>query len=206
MTFASQILSSALIVHSATSINIDALINQINKEAECLKSRCTHGNSGQGGKKEGTADEALAATSLDRGKKKRRKGNCHNCGKAGHWARECHSTKKEKDESAATPAMQTSSTIYKPKNKPVGSANAITAHNYEGDGFWMAEEEAVNPAPIVSAEPDPMLGAPNNFEDAPHLEGEEMLLNEEEWFGVVITPAEETDSHIRIELYDSGAT
>jgi len=51
-----------------------------------------------------------------------------------------------------------------------------------------------------------MLGAPNDFENALHLEGEETLLNEEEWFGAVITPAEETDSHICVELYDSGAT
>ena len=160
----------------------------------------------QGGKKEGTADEALAATSSNRGKKKHCKGNYHNCGKVGHWARKCHSTKKEKDESAATLATQMLSTIYKPENKPVGSANAIMAHDYEGDRFWMAEEEAINLAPIVSVEPDPMLGAPNDLEDAPHLEGEEMLLNKEEWFGAVITPAEETDSHICIKLYNSGAT
>ena len=57
--------------------------------------------------------------------------------------------------------MQTSSTIYKPENKPMGSTNAITVHDYKGDGFWMAEEEAVNLAPIVSMDPDPMLGALN---------------------------------------------
>ena len=70
----------------------------------------------------------------------------------------------------------------------------------------MAKEEAVNPAPIVSVEPDPMLGAPNDFENTLHLEGEEMLLDEEEWFGAVTTPVEETDSHIHVELYDSGTT
>ena len=98
------------------------------------------------------------------------------------------------------------STTYKPKSKPVGFANAIMAHDYERDGFWMAEEKAVNLAPIVSTEPDPMLSAPNDLEDTPHLEGEEMLLNKEEWFGAVIIPAEETDSHICIELYNSGTT
>lgn len=201
-TFASHILSSALIVQSTAPINIDALINQICEEAERLKSRRTRGQSGQGGKKE-TTDEALAATTSEAGKKKRRKGNCHNCDKAGHWARECRSAKKDKQEGTGT---QSSSTGSKPENKPVGSANAITAHDFEGDGFWMAEEEAVDPAPIVSTEPDPLLGVPDDIEDAPHREGEDMFLSEEEWIGAVITPGDETDNRIRVELYDSGAT
>jgi hypothetical protein len=206
-TFASHLLSSALIVHSSASINIDALINQINEEAKRLKSRRTRGQGGQGGKKEGTTDEALLATSSEGGKKRRCKGTCHNCGKAEHWARECRSPKKEKDESEGTKAAQTSrSTTPKPENKPVGSANAITVNEYEGDGFWMAEDEAVVPAPNVSAEPDPMLGAPDDIEDAPHSEEEEMFLSEEEWFGAVITPGDETDDGTRVELYNSGAT
>jgi hypothetical protein len=69
VTFASHLLSSALIVHGATSINIDALINQICEEAERLKSRNMHGNSGKGGKKDGTTDEALVATTSEDGKK-----------------------------------------------------------------------------------------------------------------------------------------
>jgi transposase InsO family protein len=205
-TFASQILSSVLVIQSAAPINIDALINLINEEAERLKSRRTRGHSGQGGKKDATTDEALAATSSEGGKKKRRKGNCHNCGKAGHWARECRSPKKEKDDSAGTTTAQTSSTSHKPDNKPVGSANAITVHDEEGDGFWMVEDEAVVPAPNVSAEPDPLLGAPDEIEDAPHREEEETILSEEEWLGAVITPGDETDNRIRVELYDSGAT
>ena len=82
-TFALHILSSALIIHSSTSINIDTLINQINEEAKQLKSRCMQGHSSQGGKKDATTDEALAATS-DNGKKQHRKGKCHNCSKPGH--------------------------------------------------------------------------------------------------------------------------
>lgn len=172
-TFASHILSSALIVHSAKAIDIDALINQINEEAERLKSRRTRGQHGQGGKKEAT-DEALAATGSEGGKKKqRRKGNCHNCGKSGHWARECRSPKKDKEETVATPAAKTPGTSYKPENKPVGSANAVTSYDFEGDGFWMAEDEAVDLELTVSIEPDPLLGSPDDFEDAPHQEGEE---------------------------------
>ena len=142
---------------------------------------------------------------MDGEKKKCHKGNCHNCSKVGHWARECYSAKKKKDESTATLAMLISSTTYKPKNKPMGSTNAIMAHDYKGDGFWIAEEEAVDLAPIVSMELDSILDAPKDFEDAPHLKGEKMLLDEKKWLGAVITSIEETDSYIHIKLYDSGA-
>jgi len=205
-TFTSQILSSVLVIQSATPININTLINLINEEAEWLKSRRMRGHSGQGGKKDATTDEALAATSSKGGKKKRHKGNCHNCGKAGHWARECRSPKKEKDDSAGTTAAQTLSTSHKLDNKPVGSANAITVHDEEGDGFWMVEDKAVVPAPNISAEPDPLLGTPDEIEDALHREKEDTILSEEEWLGAVITPGDETDNRIRIKLYDSGAT
>jgi transposase InsO family protein len=88
----------------------------------------------------------------------------------------------------------------------VGSANAITAvDDFEGDGFWMVEE-AVVPAPIVNTKPDPMLGAPDLIDNAPHQEGEEPFLSEEEWFGAVITPEDETYDRTHVELYDSGAT
>jgi hypothetical protein len=52
-----------------------------------------------------------------------------------------------------------------------------------------------------------MLGAPVNIKVAPHDEGEEIIidLDEEEWVGAVISPADE-DSHIHVELYDSGTT
>ena len=83
-TFASQLLSSALIVHNAASVNINALINQINEEANRLKTRRAHGQSNHRGKKEATTDEALAATGSDDSRKKCHKGKCHNCGKLGH--------------------------------------------------------------------------------------------------------------------------
>ena len=81
-TFTSQIMFSATLVHHATSINVNALVNLICEEAEWLKSQHMRGQPGQGGKKEAT-NEALAATSSD-GKKKCHKGKCHNCGKARH--------------------------------------------------------------------------------------------------------------------------
>jgi len=199
-TFASQLLSSALILNQSASINMDALTNQICEEADRLKSRR---GKAQGGKKDSPTDEALAATASDDGRQRRRKGKCHNCGKLGHWAKECRSPKKDKGESAGTPTAQASTTTPKPENKPVGSANVI--YDTEGDGFWMASEEAVNRTHLVGAEPDPMLGAPDDITIAPHREGEEIALGEEEWIGAVIAPIDE-DSRLRVELYDSGAT
>jgi hypothetical protein len=93
----------------------------------------------------------------------------------------------------------------KPENKPVGSANLVTTHDFEGDRFWMAKEEAVDLVPTVSTEPDPLLGAPNNIMDAPHREGEEIVPSEEEWIGAIINQVDE-NNQVRVKLYDSGAT
>ena len=101
-----------------------------------------------------------------------------------------------------TPA---STTTPKPENKPVGSANVV--YDFDGDGFWMVNEEEADLAPIKSTELDPLLGDPDDVEVAPQSEGEEddPDPDEKEWAGAVITPVDE-DSRIRIELYDSGAT
>jgi hypothetical protein len=78
VTFTSQLLSLAAIIDKSAAINFNALMNQICKEANRLKSRRT-----KGGKKD-TTDEALTATASDD-----RRQWCHNCGKKGHWANEC---------------------------------------------------------------------------------------------------------------------
>ena len=59
VTFASYLLSLALIVHGTASIDLDTLINQICEKANQLKSR--HGKE-QSSKKDPTIDEALATT------------------------------------------------------------------------------------------------------------------------------------------------
>src|SRR6266576_6986698 len=69
----------------------------------------------------------------------------------------------------------------------------------------MATEKAVDRTNLVSMEPNLMLGTNNDIEDMLHYEGEETELDEGEWAGAVITPADE-DNWICIELYDSGAT
>jgi hypothetical protein len=93
--FTAHLLSSACLIHSTKTIDTDTLISHICEEAEHLKNHHTWDQSNQGGKKEGQTDEALVTTGLDTGKKKHRKGKCHNCGKLGHWAHECRFLKKE---------------------------------------------------------------------------------------------------------------
>ena len=57
----------------------------------------------------------------------------------------------------------------KPENKPVGLVNAVIEHDFEGDRFWMAEEEEVAPALNIGADPDPCLGDPDDLDgDAPN--------------------------------------
>ena len=86
--FASQTLTSAH--HVGHPLDTDTLINSVIEESERLKNWRARSQPGQGKKsKEGQADEALAATGSEGSRRKRRPGNCHNCGKPGHWAREC---------------------------------------------------------------------------------------------------------------------
>ena len=99
VTFASHLLSLAQIIRSSAAVDLDALVNQICEKANRLKSR--HMKGGQGGKKDPT-DEALAATASKDGKRQQHKGKCHNCGKPGHWAKECRSPKKDKEENVGT--------------------------------------------------------------------------------------------------------
>ena len=211
--FASQLLAAARLTRQQSVVDTDTLIDHICEEAERLKNRRTRGQNKGAGKKDGE-DEALAATGSDGGKK-RRKGKCHNCGKPGHWARECRSPKKDKDDNASTSATSasTSNTKGKPENKPVGSANVVTTNDFDGDGFWMAEE-VVDHAQIVSADPDPFLSEGEDLDDAPEIDlpwcaptdwvCDEDWLGEEELAAAAITSEEEEDT--RVELYDSGAT
>lgn len=95
--FASQLLSAAM---PDSAIDTNTLIDHIYEEAERLKTRCVRGQN-RGEVKKNGADGALAASGFEGVKKRRRKGKCHNCGKPGHWARECHSHKKEDHETAS---------------------------------------------------------------------------------------------------------
>ena len=87
-TFASHLLSSALIVHGMAKINLDTLINLICKEGDRLKSRSTCGKLSQGGRNSPGTEEAFVAIGPRRGPMQHR-GKCRKCGEEGHWAHEC---------------------------------------------------------------------------------------------------------------------
>ena len=185
-TFASHILSSALIIHGATSIDLDDLIHQICEEAERLKSRCTRGKSGQGGR-EATTEEVFAAKESTG--RRRRRGKCHDCGKEGHWARECCTPKREGN--ATAPAAQASLGATAPPKTQYGGETHTVLEIDIAEELWMAEEEVVahtqmvdvEPdltwghiedrvadahAQLVGAEPDPLLGERDSLEDNAH--------------------------------------
>jgi transposase InsO family protein len=221
--FALQLLTSAHLAHNSSTVDVKELIQAICEEADHLKIRCVHHqNQGKDGKK-GQTDEALAATHSDNaGRRRRRKGKCHNCGKPRHWARECRSPKKVENSSGQS--RQASSGAAKPKNKPVGSANIIVANDIKGDGFWMVIEE-IDHVQADHTEPDPFMGTSEQQEEEDaHAEFEsvedifacdesdswmdkegEDTADEGETAGAVITPMEE-DLSPCTKLYDSGAT
>ena len=66
-TFASHLLSLALIVHGAAKIDLDTLINLISEEGDRLKSRSTCGKLSQGGRNSSGTEEAFVATGPRRG-------------------------------------------------------------------------------------------------------------------------------------------
>ena len=220
--FALQLLTSARLVHSSSTVDINELIQAISEEADRLKIWHAHHQTQGKDDKKGQKDEALATTQSDNaGGRRRRKGKCHNCGKPGHWARECRSPKKV--ESTSGQSAQASLGAAKPENKPVGSTNVVVTDDIEGDGFWMAIEE-VDHAQTDHAEPDPFMGASEQEEEeaCAELDGAEDIFtydepddwldkegeettDESEMAGMVITSVEEERSP-RTELYDSSAT
>ena len=194
--FASGLLTAARVLTPSTSIDPDILIDHISEEADRLSARRKRDGSSSGkGKQPQVQDEALAATQGDGGKK-RRKGKCHNCGIAGHWARECRKPKKDQpstnnqNQSAGQSSQQQSQpptyqNATKAENKPVGSANAV---DDEPDGCWSAV--------FVGAE----VTAPLKCEEA----GAGTALSGG-LAAAAITQVEEVKP-ARVELYDSGAT
>jgi hypothetical protein len=211
---------------SGNTLDMTFLIQCLCEEADRLKSCCAQHQQGQGkGKKGDQTDEALAVTYTTtmsgnrNGRKKRHQGNCHNCGKAGHWVRECCTPKKEEG-STTQPAPAYSATTSKPENKPVGSANVVVTDDIEGDGFFMAIEE-VDHVHVEHAVPDLLMGETSTPNEEAHpesacaeeffdwsgpedwLDKEGELFFEEEMAAAVIMPAEDTGPHT--ELYDSGA-
>ena len=144
---------------------------------------------------ESQPDEALAATNTLEGNNTRRcKGKCHHCGKEGHWACKCCTKKREEAAAAAVAAAANPGTTVKPKNRPIGSANAAFADDSDSDGFWIAKEGAAHVHPDCT-EPDPLMGkseSDNEDEEAFHTETWAMEDDDTlDWAGFDDQPAKE---------------
>ena len=182
--FASGLLSSARLLGS-TTVNTESLIDYICEEADRMKSRHAKSqNKDTAAKQKADGDQALAATGSE-GKPKRRKGKCHNCGKPGHWARECRSPKKEEKDGDNAPKPEKA----KPETKPVGSANAVTTNNEDADGCWAAK----------------LVVGGLESDDVALIDESDWLYEEGETAAAVITPLSEGPSK-QVKLYDSSAT
>ena len=119
-TFASRLLSSALIVHSVSTVDLDALINQICEEVDRLKTRRAGGQHGQQGKTEQKTVRSPSFMATE-SKRRRCRGKCRKCGEEGHWARECCTPKREGN--ATAPVAQASSGATVPPETPVCGGN-----------------------------------------------------------------------------------
>ena len=173
-SYASQTLNSLTIAsrYTCKPIDISELIDMISKEAERAKSRHAPKDQtqAQGKGKTRQSDKALAATNTSKGgNSKYRKGKCHHCNKEGHWARECHTRKREEaaatteNQSGQTAQLTTTTTTTKPKNKPVGSAN-VFEDNLDDNSFFMADEDAAHAYPYC-VELDPLGKSEDKSDD-----------------------------------------
>jgi hypothetical protein len=69
---------------------------------------------------------------------------------------------KENDATRVSNTQKSGSTPpAESENKPASLANTVAEHDFEGDGIWMAVEEEVAPALTIGADPDPILGDPD---------------------------------------------
>ena len=202
-TFASHLLSSALLAHGTSTVNLDALISQVCEEADRLKTRHTSSQPHQGKNKPETA--VFVAT--EHGEKTQCTGKCHKCSEEGHWARECCTPKRKGNATAPVAQASLGATPPPEAQHVVGETHTVLDVDVAGE-FWLAEEEVAHAqivdaepdltwghlensaadahAQFVSAEPEPWLGKPDSLEDDAHAHLEsaepEILMNtEEDW-------------------------
>jgi hypothetical protein len=160
---------------SSNPIDTDTLIGDICEEADRTKSRHSRDQHGKAETKQhNQTDEALATISDTNRRRKHHQGGCHNCGKAGHWAQDCHTSKKEEG-STLEPAQATleQAPAYtlpatKTENKPVGSTNTAVAEDIKGNGFFTAIVEEVDHTQVECAVPDLLMGETDMLKEETH--------------------------------------
>jgi len=170
-SYASQTLNSLTIAsrYTCKPVDILELIDMISKEAKHTKSRHAPKDQtqAQGKGKTRQSDKALTATNTSEGgNSKHRKGKCHHCNKEGHWAHECCTRKREEataENQSSQTAQSTTTTTTKPKNKPVGSANAFE-DDLDDNSFFMANEDAARVYPYC-VELDPLGESEDKSDD-----------------------------------------
>ena len=134
VTFASQLLSTARFTHHA--IDTETLIDPICEEAERLKNHRMRIQEGHGrcNNRQEVKDEAPSAGG-SRGGRRRRRGKCHNCGKEGHWARNCRIPKEERTTTAQAARWHASSGVTtQPETNLMGVARSLPITIVNEDG------------------------------------------------------------------------
>jgi len=89
--------------------------------------------------------------------------------------RKCHKSKKKSENGESSNVLQGNSNApqentnppAKSEDKPIGPANTVVEHNFEGDGFWMAKEVDMTPTLTVGADPDLCIGNSDDLEEGP---------------------------------------
>ena len=162
--------------YTGMPVDMSDVIDLVCEEADRKKTRHMLNDPAQGQSKGKSwsvpqaPDEALATVGTNEGSNGRRcKGNCHHCGKPGHWACECHTRKREEAAAAAAgqsgqAAQVNSDTTSKPENVPAGSANIVTINEPDSDdmGFWAVKEEEAH---ACYAEVDPWMDDSDSDDD-----------------------------------------
>ena len=211
-----------------TVLSTDELMQTITDEYE-------RRNIGKGSKKEENLAFSANESRGKKGKSKRKLGNCNNCGKPGHWARDCWEEgggkagqgpqKKGKGKEKEKESDGKSESGKEKKGK---EAAASAKAKEEEDSAWFAmttltkfEDDQNSPVPTSTKCPslNDLLEIPTRFPDAPKKVETEAGEEEEEivvdtgveprtttFAAAALTGQGQGSSAVDTDLFDSGAS